>query len=633
MTSPHHPLHDDEQHSTAPAPPTNVTLSYAEAGSAPGDADPFSALAATATLATLSDAREDAHDAPVSDDDEGGGISIDSHFSEPPPAPPALLADTLGTAGIHMQAAMAHLQSFAHDTNAIPPPTSDTTSLHMNHVLLPPPPSYLGHLSSSEPSLEPLPAWPEAYLSIKDNSQFVPITSFFHYLTPEKSTVPGLDLVKVPDVIKREHLQGDRYDFQGIDWSVRNTTRSSVRSKRRECEQDRLSPSVRETRTRCTAPISNTDSFFSFRRNNTSHRAYHPHFQLRNVLAATSRNDVFYAAGQKVMRTDAEGSPAEAVIDLSRKTALDGSITTIATLDDVLIAGAFEGEYAITDLSSTMGTPCTFGRTSDFTADTKSKIVNHLHLFESRTTYHPQGVFCSNDYRLRILDCATDTFTHNFQYSAAVNCSATSPDGRMRVVVGDFQETLITNAETGRPFETLKTHTDDAFACAWADDGIHIATAAQDSTIVVWDARYWARPLTVLTSEVSIPRALRFSPVGSGPRVLVAAEADDYLSVINASTFESKQVFDFFGPLGGVAFTPDGQSLFVANGERRFGGIVELERAGWAESTARRGSFDDDRDDLVSDWASDDRLADFRTCYSGAGERGRRGVELSQLVV
>ena len=333
------------------------------------------------------------------------------------------------------------------------------------------------------------------------------------------------------------------------------------------------------------------------------------------------------------MRTDAEGSPAEAVIDLSRKTALDGSITTVATLDNVLIAGAFEGEYAVTDLSSTMGTPCTFGRTSDFTADTKSKIVNHLHLFESRTTYHPQGVFCSNDYRLRILDCATDTFTHNFQYSAAVNCSATSPNGRMRVVVGDFQETLITNAETGRPFETLRTHTDDAFACAWADDGIHIATAAQDSTIVVWDARYWARPLTVLTSELSIPRALRFSPVGSGPRVLVAAEADDYLSIINASTFESKQVFDFFGPLGGVAFTPDGQSLFVANGERRFGGIIELERAGWAECSARRGSFDDDREDLVSDWASDNNLSDFRTCHSAAGERGRRGVEFSQLFV
>ncbi|KAF2627995.1 WD40 repeat-like protein [Macroventuria anomochaeta] len=635
MTSPHYLLpHDDDEHNLTVAPPNNVTLSYsadADADAGTGYSTPFSTLAATATLATLSDSRpptshgEDA----VSDDDEGGGISL-ADFTEPP-APPALLVNTLGSAGIHMQAAMAHFQSFAHDT--IPPPTSDMTSFHIGNVHMPPSPPYLGHLSSSESSLEPPPIHHEAHLSIKDKSQFVPITSFFHYLTPEKPTVPGLDLVQVPDVITREDLQGDKYDYQGIDWSIRNTTRSSVRSKRRECEEERLSPSLKETRTQWTPPIHNTDNFFSFRRNITSHRAYFPHFQLRNVLAATSRNDVFYAAGQKVLRTDAEGSPAEAVIDLSKKTALDGSITTIATLNDVLIAGAFEGEYAITDLSSTTGTPCTFGRTSDFASDTKSKIVNHLHLFESRTTHHPQGVLCSNDHRLRILDCATNTFTHDFQYSAAVNCSATSPNGRMRVVVGDFQETLITNAETGRPFETLKTHTDDSFACAWADDGIHVATAAQDSTIVVWDARYWDKPLTVLTSELSIPRALRFSPVGSGPRVLIAAEADDYINVINAQTFESKQVFDFFGPLGGVTFTPDGQSLFVANGERRFGGIIELERTGWAERTARRRSFDSERDELVTDWASEHLLHEFEKSHSGSIERQQRGVDFSQLVV
>ncbi|KAH6638272.1 WD40-repeat-containing domain protein [Boeremia exigua] len=625
------PHPDDGLHLAAP---NNVTLSYAadappapDAGTGPGAPASFSVLAAAATLATLSDSRPPTShgDDAVSDDDDGGGISL-ADFSAPPPAP--LLASTLSPGAIHMHAIMAQLQY-----DAVPPPASDMTSFHINNVHLPPPPSYLAHLSSSEPSLEPLPAWPEAYLSIKDKSQFVPITSFFHYLTPEKTTVPGLDLVQVPDTITRDDLQGDKYDFQGIDWSVRNTTRSSVRAKRRECEQERLSPSLRETRTQWTPPVPNTDNFFSFRRNTTSHRVYFPHFQLRNVLAATSRNDVLYAAGQKVMCTDAEGAPAKAVLDLSKKTAADGSITTIATLNDVLIAGAFEGEYAITDLSSTTDTPCTFGRTADFVSDTNSKIVNHLHLFESRTTYHPQGVLCSNDHHLRILDCATNTFIHNFEYSAAVNCSATSPNGRMRVVVGDFQETLITNAETGRPFETLKTHTDDAFACAWADDGIHVATAAQDSTIAVWDARYWNQPLAVLTSELSVPRALRFSPVGSGPRVLVAAEADDYVSIINAQTFESKQVFDFFGPLGGVTFTPDGQSLFIANGERRFGGIIELERTGWAERTARRASFDSDRDDLVSDWAPDHCLAAFDRNYSGDVERQRRGVDFSQLVV
>lgn len=244
---PHYALpHHDEQH----PPPSNVTLSYADAGTASSTAS-ISALAATATLATLSDSRPPtSHTEDALSDDEGGGISL-ADFTAPPPAPPPLLATT--AAGIHMHAAMAHFQSFAHD--AIPPPTSDMTSFHINNVHLPPPPPYLAHLSSSEPSLEPLPTWPDAYLSIKDKSQFVPITSFFHYLTPEKSTVPGLDLVHVPDVITREDLQGDKYDYQGIDWSVRNTTRRSVRSKRRDCEQERLSPSLKETRMVCTVDV------------------------------------------------------------------------------------------------------------------------------------------------------------------------------------------------------------------------------------------------------------------------------------------------------------------------------------------------------------------------------------------
>ncbi|KAH7076458.1 WD40-repeat-containing domain protein [Paraphoma chrysanthemicola] len=531
----------------------------------------------------------------------------------------------------HLQSVMAQMHAFPHTGSTSYDPFEPAPSYHMPSMLMPT--IFSGHMSSSDPSLEPPPTLQEAHLSIQDKCSFAPITSFFHYLAPEKPTVPGLDLIQVPDSITRDDLQGDRYDAQGIDWVVRNTTRSHVRSKRYECESAKLPRSLQEVRAYI-PPTPNTDSFYRFRRNNTTHRAFFPHFQLRNVLTATSRNDIYYAAGHRVFRTDAEGSSSDVMIDLSKRLTPDGSITTIASTDSVLIAGAFDGEYAITNLTSEYGTPCTFGRTSDFSADTKSRIVNHMHLYESRTTYHPQAVLCSNDHRLRVLDCATDKFVRSFTYSAAVNCAATSPNGRMRVVVGDFQETLITNAETGQPFETLNSHTDDAFACAWADDGIHVATAAQDSTIVVWDARYWERPLTVLTSELSIPRSLRFSPVGSGPRVLVAAEADDYINIINAQTFESKQVFDFFGPIGGTTFTPDGQSLLIANGERRFGGIIELDRTGWAENNTRRRDYDGiDWDGPMTDWAYDDRLTDHDRVSCGDAERSRRCVNLDSIVV
>ena len=206
---------------------------------------------------------------------------------------------------------------------------------------------------------------------------------------------------------------------------------------------------------------------------NTRHRAYYPHFQLRNVMAATSRNDIYYATKEEVMRTDACGSSLEPVIDLRKRT-VNGNpcqITTLSASNNVLVAGGFEGDYYIANLSSTDNPEFTTGMIRDWSPETKSYITNHVHLFNSRHSYTPQAAFCSNDSGLRILDCATNTFQFSFSYPSAVNCSDTSPDGRMRVVVGDFQETLITNAETGEPFETLKAHTDDAFVCPGA--GLH----------------------------------------------------------------------------------------------------------------------------------------------------------------
>jgi WD40 repeat protein len=208
----------------------------------------------------------------------------------------------------------------------------------------------------------------------------------------------------------------------------------------------------------------------------------------------------------------------------------------------------------------------------------------------------------------------------------------------MRVLVGDSNETFITNAETGKPFEVLSGHQQGAFACDWADDGIHVATAGQDSTIQIYDARYWGKPLKVMRSELSLPRSIKFSPIGGGPRVLISAEADDYLNIINAQTFKSKQVFDFFGCTAGVSMTPDGSSLFMANADDGYGGIVELERCGWGEirrTHERKNSCDStsSNDSGRIDWDSDSALDADERVVGGRQERRRRGLDLGSLSI
>lgn len=140
----------------------------------------------------------------------------------------------------------SHVLSVSYDPSE-PIPTHQLPSMQ-----LPLPHLYTsGHMSSYDPSLEPPPFLEEAHLNLPDRTSFAPITSFFHSIAPERPTVPGLDLVQVPDSITRDDLCGDRCDSQGIDWTVRNTTRSHVRAKRVDYESAKLPHSLQRVRAVC----------------------------------------------------------------------------------------------------------------------------------------------------------------------------------------------------------------------------------------------------------------------------------------------------------------------------------------------------------------------------------------------
>lgn len=158
------------------------------------------------------------------------------------------LVDQLGPAMDHPHALSAAFDPFE------PIPTHQLPSMQLPLVPL----SHIynsGHMSSYDPSLEPPPFLEEAHLNLPDRTSFAPITSFFHSIAPERPTIPGLDLVQVPRSIARADLRGDRCDIQGIDWTVRYTTRSHVRAKRVDYESAKLPHSLHEVRSVCSELI------------------------------------------------------------------------------------------------------------------------------------------------------------------------------------------------------------------------------------------------------------------------------------------------------------------------------------------------------------------------------------------
>ncbi|KAK0754001.1 hypothetical protein B0T18DRAFT_26806 [Schizothecium vesticola] len=400
------------------------------------------------------------------------------------------------------------------------------------------------------------------------------------------------DMVAKPaKKVRYADLEGDMCDLQGINWEDLGVTRKEARERRLLTyknyvsteNSDRWMPNLRDM------AIPRTESFFRFRRMDIRNNVALSHFQLRNILAVPSRTRAFYPGIHSVYQFNPVSGETRTVMKLHNTPG--SQVSTIAADHGVLIAGLFNGEYLLRHLDADEPDPANPATTHHGVITTNpSGITNHVQIHTSRTSASPLAAFSSNDQFFRVLDLATETVLATHHYPFPLNCSALSPDGRLRVMVGDDKKVLITTADAGarRPevLHALAGHRDYGFACDWADDGWTVATGFQDKSVKIWDARRWtdaagaATPVCTLRAEMAGVRGLRFSPAGSGRRVLVAAEEADYVSVIDAQTFRAKQTVDLFGEVGGVAFSNGGQELAVLCCDPARGGLLQMERGG-----------------------------------------------------
>ena len=339
---------------------------------------------------------------------------------------------------------------------------------------------------------------------------------------------------------------------------------------------------------------SRTD-FFHFRHTSTNEIPHWSHTQLRHSLCAPSKNAVFFfnapianlyldpstglftqsASTHRKWQVKSLNRRLECkvVMDIGRKQ----SISCLAAKYGVLLTGGLhEGTYAMKSLSVDPETE----HTSGIVNTSGNGGINHVQTFVSRRNHLPQAAICANDCFIRILDINTNRFLHNFEFVSPINCSAMSPDGRLRIHVSDDKWPIVSDADTGKLIARLDGHRDHGFACDWSPDGILMATGHQDGVVHVWDARNMKTSIHAIPAEQGGVRSLAFSPLGSGYPVLVMAEPLDFVSVVDAKTFHTKQDIDFFGEISGFAMPSDGQNLFIGNSDPYVGGIMEFERHG-----------------------------------------------------
>ncbi|KAF7892630.1 uncharacterized protein EAF02_000168 [Botrytis sinoallii] len=407
---------------------------------------------------------------------------------------------------------------------------------------------------------------------------------------PSQAAITAHILADDFEPMRRCDLQGEECDIQRIDWTDLGVTRLEARQRRRATYKNytnlvypnrpQLNPrQLHGTRLR------NVDNYFKFRQMDFQHDVHIRHFQLRNLITCPSQNCVIYAAKTKVLYYDPtfESTP-RVLMDLgnprtqSYHSSLNGcQVSTLTSGHEIVVAGGFEGQYALISTRVQKDAKHTEGVITEHPND----ITNHAQVHLSRSS-SPLITFASNDSGIRTLDVTTNKFISEHMYDHAMNCTAVSPDRRLRVLVGDTRKVMICNSETGQTLQELEGHLDFGFACDWSEDGWTVATGNQDMQVKIWDSRYWNRPVVSIAADMAGVRKLKFSPLGSGRPILVAAEPADYVNIINAETFDSKQTLSFFGEVGGFDFTNDGQELVVANCDTLRGGIIEYERCDFA---------------------------------------------------
>jgi WD40 repeat protein len=378
-------------------------------------------------------------------------------------------------------------------------------------------------------------------------------------------------------------------DPQGIPWAQLRIKRDDYRKTRKKQYQNYENvdiPDRDERLKKDLTPVRKDGNYYRFRYNARSIRSSVCHFQLRNLVWATSKQDVYYTNGSCIYHYCPITVQTHVVLDLSGQAVPRPSsflsprlpahgryrrvqISTTLVKHGYLIAGGFHGEVVAMDMNTgqlLFDNPITMD---------DNAITNAFDLKCHSQTGDMQLVCSNNDCIIRVFHLPTFKYLQRFHFPFCINQTVLSPDDKLMCVVGDHSDGLLIDAVSGQTISTLRGHFDYSFAAAWHPSGRYVATGNQDKTVRVWDVRYPSQSYAVLDGELGAVRSMRFTSDG---RYMAVAECADYVHIYDTTTdYHCCQQIDLFGEITGISFSPDDSFLFIANSDPTYGSMMEYE--------------------------------------------------------
>ena len=148
--------------------------------------------------------------------------------------------------------------------------------------------------------------------------------------------------------------------------------------------------------------------------------------------------------------------------------------STLSCGSGIAAVGGYNGEFGIVPLNTRSPRSIRTGHLTQ-----SQYITNHVDIIEPREG-GVRAVWANNDAMVRQQDVETGQFVRCDQLKWPVNATSTSPDGRIRAVVGDAKEVVVMDAIRGDVIKTLWGHNHWSFAVDWKNDGFTFVTGNQD---------------------------------------------------------------------------------------------------------------------------------------------------------
>ncbi|GAV59274.1 WD40 domain-containing protein [Cephalotus follicularis] len=372
-------------------------------------------------------------------------------------------------------------------------------------------------------------------------------------------------------------------DIQGIPWERLNFTRDKYRETRLKQYKnyENLSRSREDLDKEC-LQFEKGKNFYVFEYNTRLVKSTIFHFQLRNLLWATSKHDVYLMQNFSVMHWSSLLKKGKEVLNVAKpiiptqsrpgllsQTLSRVQISTMAVKENLMVAGGFQGELVCKSLNQSGVAFCTKITTGE------NAITNAVDVYRS-SNGSLRVMTANNDAQVRVFDAENYACLNQFSFDWSINSTSVSPDGKLLAVLGDSTECLIADTQSGKVTGSLKGHLDYSFSSAWHPDGQILATGNQDTTCRLWDIRNLSKSLAVLKGRMGAIRAVKFTADG---RFLAMAEPADFVHVFDTdSRFVKCQEIDIFGEIAGIAFSPDTEALFVGVADRTYGCLLEFSR-------------------------------------------------------